>query len=170
MHGMTPASAVTQSKTISWHDPSVLAAAGARLAGRDFLEAIRDGSLPPPPIAELFGFELVTVGDGDVLFRWRPDESTYNPLGMVHGGMLCTLLDTAAGCAVQTLLPPGAAYASIEIKVSFLKPVRGDSGPIEARGRSLQVGGRVAFAEGHARDVGGELVGHATSSLAVVRR
>jgi uncharacterized protein (TIGR00369 family) len=104
---------------------------------------------------------------------WRqrdaPDESTYNPLGIVHGGLLCTLLDSAAGCAVHTLLPAGAGYASIEIKVSFLKPVRAYAGEIEVPGQALKVGRRVAFAEAHARDQAGELVGHATTSLAINR-
>jgi uncharacterized protein (TIGR00369 family) len=93
----------------------------------------------------------------------------YNPLGLVHGGMVCALLDSAAGCAVHTLLPAGAGYSSIEIKVSFLAPVRSGGGEIEARGRALRVGGRVAFAEAHATSADGWLVAHATTSLGVVR-
>lgn len=108
------------------------------------------------------------VGDGEVRFAWRPDESAYNPIGTVHGGLLCTLLDSAAGCAVHTLLPAGTRYASIEIKVSYLKALRGDSGEIDVHGRALQIGRRVAFAEAHARIPTGELVGHATTSIAVI--
>ena len=158
-----------RSKAVSWHDPAALGAAGAALPGGEFLQAIRDGRLPPPPMAALVGSELAFVGEGEVVFRCTPDESTHNPLGMVHGGLLCTLLDSAAGCAVHTLLPAGAGYASIEIKVSFLKPLRADAGEIEVRGRALKVGRRIAFAEAHARDGGGELVGHATTSLAIDR-
>jgi uncharacterized protein (TIGR00369 family) len=88
---------------------------------------------------------------------------------MVHGGLLCTLLDTAAGCAVHSLLPAGAGFSSIEIKVSFLKALRADGAEIEVRGQALKVGRRVAFAEAHARDQTGELVGHATTSLAINR-
>jgi uncharacterized protein (TIGR00369 family) len=128
-----------------------------------------DGRLPPPPMATLIGAELVSVGEGEVTFRCAPDESSYNPIGIVHGGLLCTLLDFAAGAAVQTLLGAGAASSSIEIKVSYLKALRADSGPIEAHGRALRAGRRVAFAEAHARDQNGELVGHATTSLAVSR-
>jgi uncharacterized protein (TIGR00369 family) len=159
----------TSSKTLTWHDPAALRAAGATLAGREFLQAILDGRLPPPPMAVLIDSELVSIGEGEVVFRCKPDESTYNPLGMVHGGLLCTLLDTAAGCAVQTLLPAGAGYASIEIKVSFLKPLRATTGEIKAHGLALKVGRRIAFAEAHARDQSGELVGHATTSLAINR-
>ncbi len=157
-----------RTKSISWQDPAALAAAGAELSGREFLEAIVDGRLPPPPIATLIGAELVSLGEGEALFRCGPDESTY-PIGIVHGGFLCTLLDSAAGCAVHTLLPAGTGYGSIEIKVSFLSPLHASSGPIEVCGRALRVGGRVAFAEAHARDENGELVGHATTSLALSR-
>jgi uncharacterized protein (TIGR00369 family) len=159
----------TQSKTVSWHDPAALAAAGATLPGCAFLQAILDRRLPPPPMAVLIDSELVSVGDGVAVLRCKPDESTYNPLGMVHGGLLCTLLDTAAGCAVHTLLPAGVGYASIEIKVSFLKPLRAGTGEIEAHGRALKLGRRVAFAEAHARNQSGQVVGHATTSLAINR-
>jgi uncharacterized protein (TIGR00369 family) len=159
----------TRSRTVSWHDPAALRAADATLPGREFLQRIIAGRLPPPPMAALIGAELVSVGEGEAVVRCTPDESTYNPLGIVHGGLLCTLLDTAAGCAVHTLLPAGAGFASIEIKVSFLKPLRANAGEIEVRGQALKAGRRVAFAEAHARDQSGELVGHATTSLAINR-
>jgi uncharacterized protein (TIGR00369 family) len=157
-----------RTRTVSWHDPLLSAASAERLSGREFLQKIIDGKLPPPPIANLFGARLVSVGEGEALFRCEPDESTYNPIGMVHGGFLCTLLDSAAGCAVHTLLPAGVGYASIEIKVSFLKAVRAGSGEVDVRGHALRVGQRVAFAEAHAL-VGDQLVGHATTSIALVR-
>ena len=155
-------------KSVSWHDPVVAARAGMLLPGREFLQGIVDGRFPPPPIARLLDTQLISVGDGEAVFRYAPDESVYNPIGMVHGGVLCTLLDSAAGCAVHTRLPAGSLYSSIEIKVSFIKPVRADGTTIEVSGRALHVGRRVAFAEAHARNSTGELVGHATSSIAVL--
>jgi uncharacterized protein (TIGR00369 family) len=147
-----------------------MAAQRAReLSGREFLEGLIAGEIPRPPIAELFDTQLVSVADGEAVFRCTPDEAAYNPIGLVHGGWLCTLLDSAAGCAVHTLLPAGAGYSSIEIKVSFLRPVTDGDGPIEVRGTALRVGRRIAFAEAHAYDAAGALVGHATSSLAVMR-
>jgi uncharacterized protein (TIGR00369 family) len=157
-----------RSKTVSWQDPSVLTAAASELSGQELLEAIRDGRLPPPPIAELIGARIVSVGDGEAVFRCLPDESVYNPAGVVHGGLLCTLLDTAAGCAVHSLLPAGIGYSSIEIKVSFLKALRADGRELEIHGHALRLGGRVAFAEAHARR-DGELVAHATTSIAVLQ-
>jgi uncharacterized protein (TIGR00369 family) len=159
-----------RTKEITWFDPSVSATAAATRTGREFLQAIAEGRLPPPPIMELVGAELASIGDGLVVFRCTPDESLYNPIGMVHGGALCTLLDSAAGCAVHSLLPAGVGFSSIEIKVSFLAPIRADSGTLEIEGRALRVGRQVAFAESYARNDDGKLVGHATSSIALMRR
>jgi uncharacterized protein (TIGR00369 family) len=164
-----PDISVARSKTITWEDPSISAAAMATMSGRELLEAILDGRIPRPPIAELIDARLTSVGQGVAVFECTPDESTYNPIGLVHGGLLCTLLDSAAGCAVHSLLPAGVGYSSIEIKVSFLAPVRAGIGTLEAEGRALRVGRQVAFAEAHVRTQDGKLVGHATSSLAVMR-
>jgi uncharacterized protein (TIGR00369 family) len=158
-----------RTRSVTWYDPAAAADVARGLSGRELLERIVTGELPPPPIASLFGTELVSVGDGEAVFRCTPDESAYNTIGLVHGGFLCTLLDTAAGCAVHTQLPPGVGFASIEIKVSFIKPLRADDEEIECRGRALRVGSRVAFAEAHAFTGDGELIGHATTSLAVVQ-
>jgi uncharacterized protein (TIGR00369 family) len=149
-------------------NPAALRAAGATLPGREFLQAVLEGRLQPPPMVTLIGAELVSVGERDAVFRCTPDESTYNPLGMVHGGLLCTLLDTAAGCAVHSLLPAGVGFSTIELKVSFLAPLQA-SHRIEVRGSVLRIGRRVAFAEAHARDERSQLVGHATTTLAITR-
>ena len=153
---------------VGWHDPLEIAAAARELSGHEFLEGIVEGRFPPPPIAELFGAHLVQVGRGEATFSCVPDESAYNPIGMVHGGWLCMLLDSAAGCAVHTGLPPGVGYSSIEIKVSFLRAVRAGVGAVAVRGHALRVGRRVAFAEAHAYGGGGQLLGHATSSIALI--
>jgi uncharacterized protein (TIGR00369 family) len=158
-----------RSKTVSWYDPAISASAGASITGREHLQAIIDGKLPVPPFAALVGARLSSVAEGEAVFRCTPDESTYNPAGIVHGGLLCMLLDSACGCAVQSLLPAGVAISSIEIKVSFLSPLRSDSGELEITGKALRVGRQVAFAEADARSGEGKLVGHATSSIALLR-
>ena len=158
-----------RSKTVSWYDPAISASAGASIPGREHLQAIIDGKLPVPPFAALVGARLDSVAEGEAVFRCTPDESTYNPAGIVHGGLLCMLLDSACGCAVQSLLPAGVAISSIEIKVSFLSPLRSDSGELEITGKALRVGRQVAFAEADARSGEGKLVGHATSSIALLR-
>lgn len=158
-----------RSKTISWYDPAISAAAGTSTTGREHLQAIIDGEVPVPPFAALVGARLHSVGDGEATFRCTPDESTYNPAGIVHGGLLCMLLDSACGCAVQSLLAAGVAVSSIEIKVSFLSALRSDGGELEIIGKALRVGRQVGFAEAHARSGDGKLVGHATSSIALIR-
>lgn len=156
-----------RSKSISWYDPRVGASEGARLAGIDYLNAMIAGALPPPPIASLFGMTLVAVGPGHAEFRCDLDESAYNPIGLVHGGLVCTLLDSALGCAVHTQLPQGVGYTSIELKVNYLRPVHAHSGPLRALGAVVKPGRRVAFAEGTVEDRHGKVVATGSSSLLV---
>lgn len=155
-------------KTITWYDPMATAAAGAGMDGRTFMEAIRDGDIAPPPIARLFDFDIAEIGDGTVTFEVTPDESAYNPIGMVHGGLVCTMLDTVTGCAVHTQLPAGTGYAHIDLQVSYLRPVHGHTGRLSARGWVTKPGRRVAFAQGEVVDPVGRLLATATASLAIM--
>jgi uncharacterized protein (TIGR00369 family) len=155
-------------KTITWFEPMALAAAGAGMDGRSFLEAIRDGTLAPPPIASLLGFDIAEVGEGTATFVVTPDEAAYNPIGSVHGGLVCTLLDSVTGCAVHTLLPAGTGYAHIDLQVSYLRPVHGHTGRLTANGWVTKPGRRVAFAQGEVVDPEGKLLATATASIAVM--
>ncbi|MEA2295185.1 MAG: hypothetical protein QOE86_2824 [Solirubrobacteraceae bacterium] len=155
-----------RSKEVTWNDPADTALQMATLPGREVFERVRDGRLPAPPMARLFGFEILEVGDGEVRFACTPDESTANPMGMVHGGTLCTLLDTVAGCALHTTLPAGSAFSTIEIKVSFLRALTPGT-RLQAHGKVIRRGRNVAFAEGSAIDDQGRLVGTATTSLMI---
>ena len=157
----------TRSKRVTWHDPMVTASMLAGRSGREFLEGIRAGTIPPPPIASLLGFEITDIGDGEVRFAVTPDEAVYNPLGMVHGGLACTLLDTVLGCAAQTTLPAGTAYTSVELKVSYLRPIHAGV-PLVAHGWVTKPGRRVAFAEADIRDPDGKVLATASSSLLVM--
>ncbi|WP_051574273.1 PaaI family thioesterase [Mycobacterium sp. URHB0044] len=156
-----------RSKVVEWHDPAPTTARGLAMAGIDYLRAMADRALPPPPISGLMDFELVAVDPGRVVFTCRPDESTYNPIGMVHGGLVCTLLDSVVGCALQSTLPQGKGYTSIEIKVNYLKAVRLTSGLLTATGTVVKSGSRVGFAEGVVTDPAGAIVATATSTLLV---
>ncbi len=157
-----------RSKTVTWHDPLRTAQAGAAMSGRDFIQAMIDGKLPPPPIGNLLGFRAVSVGDGDMVFACTPDESAYNPIGVVHGGLVCTLLDSAAGCAVHTTLPAGVGYTSAEIKVNYLRPIHGHTGELTAHGWVTKPGRRIAFAEADVRDSAGKLLATASSTCLVI--
>src|SRR5215472_134351 len=156
------------SKVVQWYEPKITAAVVAQMSGLDFMRAIRDGKLPPPPIASLLGFRPVELDEGYVVFEGTPDESVYNPIGMVHGGLVCTLADTVAACAVHSTLPAGVAYTSIDLNVSYTRPVTKDSGSLRAIGTVVKPGRRVAFASAEILDAAGKVVATATSSCLVM--
>jgi uncharacterized protein (TIGR00369 family) len=166
--GVQTAWGPSSSKTVTWHDPAATARAGTTMSGIDFLEAMRSGALPPPPIASVLGFTIEELGIGRVVFSCVPDESLYNPIGMVHGGLVCTLADTVVGCAVHTMLEAGFTYTSIDLSVSYLRPVTGASGALRSTGRVTKPGRRVAFAEAEIVDGAGKVVATATGSCLVM--
>jgi uncharacterized protein (TIGR00369 family) len=157
-----------RNKTVTWYDPMVGAVAGAEMSGLDYLRAMLRGELPPPPIGGLMSFQPEAVEQGDVVFSCEPDESVYNPIGVVHGGLVCTLLDSVAGCAVHSTLPRGVGYTSAEIKVSYLRPVRADTGKLLAHGWVVKPGRRLAFAEADVRSADGKVVATASSTLLIM--
>jgi uncharacterized protein (TIGR00369 family) len=155
-------------KVVTWHDPLPAAHLGRQRSGREHLQAMIDGEVPPAPISRLLGFELRRIGDGECWFAMTPDDSGYNPLGTVHGGIACTLLDSAAGCAFHTTLDAGVGYTSLEIKVSYLRPILAGSGELTAHGWVTKPGRRAAFAEADLRDASGKVLATASSTLLVL--
>ena len=164
---MTPENNVVRTRTVEWDDPMIGASRAATMPGIDYLQAMIDGEIPPPPIATLMNMDLESVGPGTATFSCHPDESHYNPIGSVHGGFVCTVLDSAAGCAVQTTLPAGTGYTSLEIKVSYLRAVSTTTGPLTVVGTVVKPGSRVAFAEAVVLDGQGRTVATASSTLLV---
>jgi uncharacterized protein (TIGR00369 family) len=156
-----------QSRTVTWHDPTPTVERGLSMPGIDYLKAMIAGELPPPPMARLMQFDLVDVEPGKVVVTGEPDASMYNPNGAIHGGLVCTVLDSVAGLALHSTLPAGKGYTSIEIKVNYLKPVRLDAGPLTATGTVVKSGARVGFTEGVVTDASGKVVATATSTLLV---
>ena len=165
---MTVDNAVRQ-KTISWQDPLPTAEVGRAMPGLEYLTAMAEGRLPAAPISAHLGMRLVSVSEGEVHFAATPDDSLYNPIGTVHGGVAATMLDSAVGCAVHSTLPAGVGYTSVELKVSFVRAVTAASGEIHARGRVVKGGSRIAFAEADLRDAEGALLATASSTLLIVR-
>ena len=158
----------TMSKIVTWSDPQRSWTAARGMSGLEYLEAMRSGQLPPPPITRLLGYTLQDIGDGEVTLRCRPDASTYNALGAVHGGVACTLLDSATASAVQTQLPRGSSLTSMEMKVSWLRPVTPTPEGLTAYGRVVQLGARVAFAEGTLQDHDGRVLATASSTCLIL--
>jgi uncharacterized protein (TIGR00369 family) len=158
---------VERSRTIRWEDPMIGASRATTMAGVDYLQAMIDGEVPPPPIIALMDMTLTAVTRGTATFVCRPNESHYNPIGSVHGGFVCTVLDSAAGCAVQTTLPAGVGYTSLEIKVNYLRAVTTTTGPLTAVGTVVKPGSRVAFAQAVITDSENRVVATASSTLLV---
>jgi uncharacterized protein (TIGR00369 family) len=160
----TVAPPVTRTRTITWEDPLVSARDGANLSGIDYLGAVAQGKLPPPPLALLLGFDLEEVAEGRVVFIGETGEHQYNPIGVVHGGLAATLLDSAMGCAVHSRLPRGRGYTTLEIKVNYVRAIERDSGPLRAIGTVVHMGGKTATAEARLLDGEGRLCAHATTT------
>lgn len=152
---------------VRWSDPAEGLAVLGLMDGADYLKKMAAGELPGAPMASHMGMRLVEVDHGTATFECHPDESHYNPIGAVHGGLVCTLLDSALGCATQTTLPAGTGYTSIEIKVSYLRPVTAASAPLTCVGRVTKPGRRVTFAEAEVRDVAGRAVATASGTLLI---
>jgi uncharacterized protein (TIGR00369 family) len=152
-------------RTIAWDDPAAAAAAGRGMSGLEHMRAIAAGAIPPPPIAALMGFELVEVEEGRAVFAVTPGEYHYNPIGVVHGGLAATLLDSAMGCAVHSTLPSGTAYTTLEVKVNFARPITGTTGRVVCEGKLIHRGRTIATAEGRvtAEDTG-KLLAHGTTT------
>jgi uncharacterized protein (TIGR00369 family) len=155
-------------RTIEFVDPIETRDRIARMSGLEAMQALRDGVFPGPPIAETMNFELVAAEQGTVTFECRPGLEHYNPIGMVHGGLACTLLDTVTGCAAHTTLEAGQSYTSIEISVKYLRPITADGGVLTAVGTVTKPGRRVIFADGTITDAAGRLLATASSSLLVL--
>ncbi len=138
------------------------------VSGLAQLQAVLDGSVALP-IADTLGYRLATVEAGRVVFEGTATHAVYNPLGTVHGGWMATLLDSACACAVHSMLKPGQAYTTLEIKTAFHRALTADV-PVQAEGRALQVGRRAGFAEADLRGLDGTLYASATSTCLVMER
>jgi uncharacterized protein (TIGR00369 family) len=153
-----------RTRSYSWSDPRLSATEIGRRSGVETLRAIGLGELPAPPIMHTLGIDGLDVAEGRVTFTMTAHEFHYNPIGSVHGGVLSTLLDSAAGCAVHSTLPAGWGYTSLDLNVKFLRPVTVDSGLLRCEGTVINRGRSTALAEACLYDGADRLVAHATST------
>lgn len=156
-----------RSRTYTWSEPVPFSGSGGA-SGLAYLEAMVDGRVPQPPIGATLGFALVEVGEGHAVFEGEPSDFVLNPLGVVHGGLALTLVDSATGCAVQTMLPDGTSYTTLETKANFVRPIRPTTGRLRCVGRAIHVGRSIATAEARVEDPTGRLYAHGTSTLLVL--
>lgn len=166
---MTVEATAARTRTATWDDPRISATAARTMAGRDFLEAMVRGEVPAPPVMRLLNAGFAELDEGRVTFTLEPAEYHYNPIGSVHGGVISTFCDSAMGCAIQSTLQAGVGYTTLELKVTFLRPVTVETGPLRCEGKVIHVGGRVATAEAYLTDAEGRLYAHATTTCMVFR-
>jgi uncharacterized protein (TIGR00369 family) len=157
-----------RTRTFAWDDPLETAAAAHGRTGLEFLQALARGEVPPAPIARLMNFAVEEVDAGRCVFTVEPAEYHFNPIGSVHGGVYATLLDSAMGCAVQTMLSAGVAYTSLDLSVKFLGSARLGSGRLRCTGTVTHLGRRTALAEGRIEDASGRLLSTGTSSCLIL--
>ena len=160
---------MTRSLTVSWEDPLAAFEEGKKLAKPiEYLRAIRDGRLPHPPICALLGYRLTEVEPGHAVFEITAGERHYNPIGVVHGGIAFTMLDSAMGCSVQTMLPAGKGYTTLEIKANLVRAITLKTGLIRATAKVVHLGKQTATAEGRLEDASGKLYAHGTTTCIIL--
>ncbi|MGB0383422.1 MAG: PaaI family thioesterase [Ardenticatenaceae bacterium] len=156
-----------RTRVITWDDPTIGAKAAPTMSGLEYFEAMLDGTLPRPAIGALMNFDVTEASEGRIVFSVEPAEYHYNPIGTVHGGLAATLLDSAMGCAVHTVLPAGVGYTTIELKVNYIRALTVNSGLVHAIGEVIHCGRRVATAEGKIVDENGKLYAHGTTTCLI---
>jgi uncharacterized protein (TIGR00369 family) len=160
----------TRARTISWQDPFLTVQSAPGKTGLELIKEVFEGRLPPPPITETLRFTGVEVEEGRAVFEGDPDESMYNPIGVVHGGYAMTLLDSAMGCAVHTTLAVGERYTTLEVKTNFVRPLTVETGRVRCEGVVVHRGGTVATAEAKLVVKGsGKLLAHATATCLIIK-
>jgi len=136
-------------------------------SGLDALQAMLSGQLPHAPIADTLGFRLLAVERGWALFQGQPDFAYLNPMGGVHGGWYATLLDSALGCAVHSLLDAGKGYTTLSLSINLVKALSMDVRRVRAEGRVLHVGRQVATSEAHLYGPDGTLYAHGSTTCLI---
>jgi uncharacterized protein (TIGR00369 family) len=137
------------------------------MSGLEFVQGLVDGTLPLNTMAETLGYDIVEASRGRVVVAATPHVRHRNPAGTVHGGLAATLLDSCMGLAVQTMLDKGFAQTTLEFKISLVRPVTPQTGPVKAEGKVISCGRRVGTAEGKLTDKDGRILAHGTTTCLI---
>jgi uncharacterized protein (TIGR00369 family) len=160
--------ATRRERVVDWQAPGPAAKAAAGMTGMEAMCAIRDGLLPEPPMARLIDFRLRVAEPGRIVMELEPHESLENTIGLLHGATAAALLDTAMGCAISTMLPAGQGAVTLDLKLSYLRPLSVRSGKISAEGKVIKLGRQTSYTEGFVRDGAGNLAVHATATFSMI--
>jgi uncharacterized protein (TIGR00369 family) len=156
-----------RTRSYDWQEPMIGAASVRTMSGIDFLRAIVSGDIPTPPMGMTLDFKLIEVEPGRAVFGCQPAEFHYNPIGVVHGGLAATLCDSALACAIQTLLPLGTAYATVELHINLVRPITRDTGYLRAEANAIHVGRQMGTSEVRLVDSEGKLYAHGTTTCLI---
>ena len=156
-------------RTAKEETSSVKAEDRATMSGLEYMRKLAAGELPSSGMAQLMNFKLVEVSEGHAVFTITPDERHYNGIGIAHGGLAATLLDSATGCAINTMMPAGRIFTTLEMKVNYVRPLRRETGEVRCEASVIHVGGRVATAKGRIVDRQGKLYAHGTATCMLFR-
>jgi uncharacterized protein (TIGR00369 family) len=154
--------------TFTEPDSPSLLEARASLTGLAFFRQMVAGLVPQPPMVERLGMRIVEADEGRVVFTAEPSEAYYNGTGVVHGGFLATMLDSALGCAINTRMPKGKRFTTLELKINYTRPVSAGVGTLRCEATVIHVGNRVGTAEARVVDARGKLYAHATTTCIAV--
>ena len=146
---------------------TVGADARKEMTGLEFVQGLASGTLPLNTIARTLGYDIVEAESGRVMITAEPNDDHLNPSGTVHGGLAATLLDSCMGLAIQSTLEKGVGSTTLEIKISFVRPITPETGLIRAEGTVLNCGRRVGTAEGRVTDSKGRLLVHGTTTCLI---
>jgi uncharacterized protein (TIGR00369 family) len=140
------------------------------MTGLEFVQGLAEGTLPLNRIARTLGYDVIEAVSGRVIVSAQPNDTHLSPAGTVHGGLAATLLDSCMGLAIQSTLEKGVCQTTLEFKISLVRPITPETGPIKAEGIVLSRGRRVGTAEGRITDGRGRLLAHGTDLIFQRRR
>jgi uncharacterized protein (TIGR00369 family) len=152
-------------RRVVWEDVEVYRPSYESKSGLEFLTELAERKLPNPPMFELLGFRVASVAEGEVNLEGVSGEHLYNPAGVVHGGYLATLIDTATALSVRSCQPVGARITSVDLKVSFVRPLTSASGDVRCEGRVTHLGRKISFAEAVVKDARDKIIATGSASL-----
>src|ERR1700712_4159661 len=155
-------------RVVDWQAPGPAAKAAVGMSGLEAMCAIRDGLLPGPPMARLIDFRLRVAEPGRIVMELEPHESLENTIGLLHGATAAALLDTAMGWAISTMLPVGQGAVTLDLKLTYLRPLSVRSGTVSARGTGIKLRRPTSYTEGFVRDGSGNLAVHATATFSMI--
>jgi uncharacterized protein (TIGR00369 family) len=152
------------------HPHTTLAERRRDISGLEFFQQMMAGTLKPPAMVSLLGLRLVDVAAGRVVFVGTAHEEFYNGMGVAHGGWAATLLDTALGCAVNSMQPAGRSFTTLELKINYTRPLRREVGEVRCEAMVIHAGNRTAIAEARVVDAAGKIYAHGTTTCILVER